>query len=185
LVLVLRAEARSPVGDVGRGGHREKADLADLHPRIERDRQVGDVRELKGEVAVPAGVDEPGGRVDEEPETPEARLALEAADDVVGQHDTLEGRAEDELPGVQVPGGDTPPLLLSLDPVRMGRAPDGSPSWSERALRLLDELGPFRLGFLEALVRLADWRASAIHGIPDIPSQDAGESPPVESLVLP
>ena len=35
--------------------------------------------------------------------------------------------------------------------------------WSERALRLLGrpDLGPFRLGFLEALARLADWRASA------------------------
>lgn len=67
----------------------------------------------------------------------------------------------DELPRIAVPGGETPPLRLSLDPVRMGRAPDGTPSWSERALRLLDELGPFRLAFLEALVRLADWRASA------------------------
>lgn len=113
------------------------------------------------------------------------RLGVRSVPDSDGDRYVLGVGDGDELPGVQVPGGETPPLLLSLDPVRMGRAPDGSPSWSERALRLLDELGPFRLGFLEALVRLADWRASAIHGIPDIPSQDAGESPPVESLVLP
>jgi CRISPR-associated endonuclease/helicase Cas3 len=68
----------------------------------------------------------------------------------------------DRLPALEVPGGQCPPAMLSLDVVRMGRDPDtGRMSWSERSLRLLDELGPFKLGFLEALVRVADWRASA------------------------
>jgi CRISPR-associated endonuclease/helicase Cas3 len=37
------------------------------------------------------------------------------------------------------------------------------PSWSGAALGLRDDpaLGPFRLAFLEALVRISDWRASA------------------------
>lgn len=68
----------------------------------------------------------------------------------------------DVIPAVDVPGGQCPQTMVSLDVVRMGRNPrTDQPSWSERSLRLLDELGPFKLGFLEALVRVADWRASA------------------------
>ena len=36
-----------------------------------------------------------------------------------------------------------------------------TPSWAERMLVLRDEVGPMRLSFLEALLRVADWRASA------------------------
>jgi CRISPR-associated endonuclease/helicase Cas3 len=38
----------------------------------------------------------------------------------------------------------------------------GEGSWLERTLRLRDDpaLGPFRLAYLETLVRVADWRAS-------------------------
>jgi CRISPR-associated endonuclease/helicase Cas3 len=46
----------------------------------------------------------------------------------------------------------------------MGLGSDGDRlSWSARALELRDreDLGLFRLAFLEALVRLADWRVSA------------------------
>ena len=47
---------------------------------------------------------------------------------------------------------------VSLQPVRFGRG-----SLTSRALRLRDreDLGPFRLAFCEAVVRSADWRASA------------------------
>ncbi|MGE3277888.1 MAG: CRISPR-associated helicase Cas3' [Vicinamibacterales bacterium] len=38
---------------------------------------------------------------------------------------------------------------------------DQGPSWASRTLSLLDQHGPFRLAWLESLVRLADWRASA------------------------
>jgi CRISPR-associated endonuclease/helicase Cas3 len=49
--------------------------------------------------------------------------------------------------------------LLSLGPMRMGRH-DGQPSWVERVIALRDRYGPFRLAYLEALVRAADVRAS-------------------------
>jgi CRISPR-associated endonuclease/helicase Cas3 len=70
---------------------------------------------------------------------------------------------EDELP--ETPLGDTvlaPAVTLSLQCMQLGRAPDGSPSWAERMLRLRDdpELGPFRLAYLENLLRAADIRAS-------------------------
>jgi CRISPR-associated endonuclease/helicase Cas3 len=55
----------------------------------------------------------------------------------------------------------TPPVQLSLRPMRLGRDPEnGAPSWAERTAKLLDEHGPFRLAFLEALVRAADVRAT-------------------------
>ncbi len=37
----------------------------------------------------------------------------------------------------------------------------GEHSWTRSALELLDRHGPFRLAYLEMLVRVADWRASA------------------------
>ncbi len=50
-------------------------------------------------------------------------------------------------------------VRLDLSPMRVGEG-----SWTERVLGLLDALGPFRLAFLEALVRIADWRASSAYG---------------------
>ena len=84
----------------------------------------------------------------------------------------------DRLPAVEVPGGEVPAGRLSLEVVRLGRGEDRSPSWTERALALRDRLdvGPFRLGFCEAVVRLADWRASAAGDEPataDRPVADA------------
>jgi CRISPR-associated endonuclease/helicase Cas3 len=38
---------------------------------------------------------------------------------------------------------------------------DGQPSWAERVLQLLEDYGPFRLAYLEALLCAADRRASA------------------------
>lgn len=66
----------------------------------------------------------------------------------------------DELPPLMVGGREVPGTTLHLDLMRMGRGPMG-PSWTERTQRLLDERGPFVLAWLESLLRLADWQASA------------------------
>lgn len=66
----------------------------------------------------------------------------------------------DELPEIFVGDVFVPGTRLDLDLMQLGDGPCG-PSWSSRTQRLLKELGPFRLAWLEALIRIADWRASA------------------------
>lgn len=48
-----------------------------------------------------------------------------------------------------------------LESAKLGRAQEGADSWTDRVLRLRDELGPFRLAYLEMLLRIADETASA------------------------
>ena len=68
----------------------------------------------------------------------------------------------DALPSVDLGGGVVAPkVTLSLEPTELGTSKDGQPSWLERSLRLRDRFGPFRLAFLEALLRAADMRASS------------------------
>ena len=72
---------------------------------------------------------------------------------------------DDALPETSLGGDVTAPAVeLSLEPMEMGlceREPFvGQPSWAERMLRLRDSWGPFRLAYLEALLRAADMRAS-------------------------
>lgn len=66
----------------------------------------------------------------------------------------------DRLPVVTTPLGEVGETVLSLECMELG---GGERSWTQVACSLRDdpELGPFRLGYLEALVRIADWRASA------------------------
>ncbi len=66
-------------------------------------------------------------------------------------------RDGDELPEVDL-GGDErcPATVLDLSPMLLG----GDGSWTAQALRLLADLGPFKLAYLEALLRAADVRAS-------------------------
>ncbi len=66
------------------------------------------------------------------------------------------------LPEVAVPGGEVPASHLDLGFMALGGSEVGI-SWSSRALALRDrvDIGPFRLGYMEAVVRLADWRSSA------------------------
>ncbi|GAA1021433.1 hypothetical protein Aple_073830 [Acrocarpospora pleiomorpha] len=67
----------------------------------------------------------------------------------------------DQTPPVSpIPGEQIGPLTLSAGSLRIGAA-DGD-SWTARAVALRDrpDLGPFRLAFLEALVRIADMRVS-------------------------
>ena len=64
----------------------------------------------------------------------------------------------DVLPAVDLGDGTrTTEVELDLSPMQLGEG-----SWLERTLALRDdpELGPFRLAGLEAIVRIADWRAS-------------------------
>jgi len=71
----------------------------------------------------------------------------------------------DELPATDLGGGiSAPAVTLSLEPMELGLCEQhpftGQPSWAERMIRLCDTLGPFRLAYLEAILRAADWRAS-------------------------
>ena len=66
----------------------------------------------------------------------------------------------DVLPALDFDGEHSAETELKLALMEMGKGEQG-PSWTERTLKLLDDLGPFRLAWLEALVRVADWRASA------------------------
>lgn len=66
----------------------------------------------------------------------------------------------DRLPVVQFADGETiPEVGLKLDLMQLGDGPQG-PSWTTRTQKLLRALGPFQLAWCEALVRIADWRAS-------------------------
>ena len=53
-------------------------------------------------------------------------------------------------------------LTIDLDQFSLG----GDRSWTRDALALRDRYGPFILAYLETLVRVADWRASAGAGVP-------------------
>lgn len=67
----------------------------------------------------------------------------------------------DQLPAVDLGGGDCwegGELTLSI--MELGEDPVTGASWTERTRGLLDRYGPFRLARLEALLRVADWRAS-------------------------
>lgn len=76
-------------------------------------------------------------------------------------------RDDDQLPICQIPAADleatndTQAVTLSLDLMELGLSPRYGASWRERTQLLLERFGPFQLGYLEALLRVADCRASA------------------------
>jgi len=79
-------------------------------------------------------------------------------DDVLPDASFALGVADgDRLPAVDTPIGTTREIILDLGCMALG----GEDSWARDAVALRDEpgLGPFRLAALEALVRVADWRA--------------------------
>lgn len=64
----------------------------------------------------------------------------------------------DDMPAVNLGNGTASTgFTLSLKALRFG----AEYSWSERAGDLLEQYGPFTLAWLEAMVRIADWRASS------------------------
>lgn len=58
-------------------------------------------------------------------------------------------------------GAPIPAVTVDLELMELGRGAHG-PSWTARVQRLLAGHGPFRLAWLETLVRIADWRASRL-----------------------
>ncbi|MBC8356982.1 MAG: CRISPR-associated helicase Cas3' [Planctomycetes bacterium] len=73
-------------------------------------------------------------------------------------------REEDDVPSELLPARngevEMPNLTLSLAPAAMGLSSRYGASWSERVHSLMSVFGPFTLGYLEAIVRTVDGRAS-------------------------
>ncbi|MCK9538289.1 CRISPR-associated endonuclease Cas3'' [Dokdonella sp.] len=95
------------------------------------------------------------------------RMGLRALPDEHGAKespDTLFARGVwdgDQLPALAFDGRQIPQTTLRLDLMQLGRSERQGASWSARTQALLRQHGPFRLAWFEALVRIADWRASA------------------------
>ena len=89
------------------------------------------------------------------PDRPDARLA----------RGILDG---DPLGPVELDGLSLPAITLDLSLMEIGwdaeREPQRGPSWLARMITLRDRFGPFRLAWLETLLRAADARASAAAG---------------------
>jgi CRISPR-associated endonuclease/helicase Cas3 len=70
---------------------------------------------------------------------------------------------QDKLPKVELGNGDvSEPFPINLELMELGESKEDQPSWAARVLKLRDDpqFGPFKLAFLEALMRVADWRGS-------------------------
>jgi CRISPR-associated endonuclease/helicase Cas3 len=90
---------------------------------------------------------------------PQNRLGVEDAS-IYHARGIWEG---DTIPAVDLGGGlRIPPSTLTLSYMVLGDDEATGPSWMSRVLALRDDLdlGPFRLGFLEGLIKCADERTS-------------------------
>ena len=94
--------------------------------------------------------------------------ALPAEDPARGESGGPDGRRfargvweGDRVPSVDLGAGETwTSGTLTLSVMELGEHPETGASWTERVRNLLSEYGPFRLAWMESLVRIADWRAS-------------------------
>jgi len=69
----------------------------------------------------------------------------------------------DVVPEVELPGGITVPKTeLNLALMGMGITEDGTIPWIERMINIRDKFGPFVIGYLESILRTADWKGSSI-----------------------
>lgn len=76
-------------------------------------------------------------------------------------------RVHNKLPVIDLGAGlKIESQTLSLTCMGLGDSKQGQ-SWTAQAIALLEEHGPFKLAFLETLIRLADWRGSARYA-PDV-----------------
>ncbi|VAX37862.1 hypothetical protein MNBD_PLANCTO02-2956, partial [hydrothermal vent metagenome] len=66
----------------------------------------------------------------------------------------------DLLPEVIIGNGETfSGTTLNLNLMQLGESESGQ-SWLSRTLELRDQYGPFKLAYLEAMVRVSDWLGS-------------------------
>lgn len=81
----------------------------------------------------------------------------------LGGRDCIRGLEEgDQLLACSLGGGvRRAPTILTLQAAQLGSGSNGA-SWNGRVLRLRDRLGPFRLAYLEMLLRAADEKASEL-----------------------
>lgn len=86
------------------------------------------------------------------------KLRLQAREPADAAPGTLLGLTQDDVASIPpLLGGPAGQLTIDLAQFSLG----GGRSWSRDALTLRDRYGPFILAYLETLVRMADWRASA------------------------
>lgn len=90
----------------------------------------------------------------------------------------------DQLPAVELAAADggrspLPQSMLTLEPASLGLSPRTGRSWTERVDALRAVLGPFALAYLEALLRVADVRASMDRALSD-PVLEPSPSPAPE-----
>ncbi|MGE5487816.1 MAG: DEAD/DEAH box helicase [bacterium] len=87
-------------------------------------------------------------------------------------------RDDDLLPACRIPssslaaGVTASEVKLSLDLMELGLSPRYGTSWRERMQLLLERVGPFRLAYLEGLLRAADCRASREEDRPVRPREE-------------
>jgi CRISPR-associated endonuclease/helicase Cas3 len=96
---------------------------------------------------------------------------------------------DDKLPETDLGGGIiAPSSTISLEPMELGLCEEepfrGLPSWAERMLGLRDTLGPFRLAYLEAILRAADMQASRDAEQRAVAEQQAHVSPEGKEAAL-